>query len=568
MASIQRRLIHGRPYYYLVESRRVKGKPRPVVVKYLGKADDLLARLRRGGPEQPVAAVVREAGASAALWKLATDLRLAELIDTHAPKRSQGRSVGEYMVLATVNRCVAPTSKRRFRDWYAGTVLPRLTGIPSTCLTPQRFCEHMDYLDEKRVRAIEAELSQRLVETYDLDLRCLAFDCTNFDTFIDTRNRAKLPQRGHAKSKRMDLRVVGLALLVSTDFHVPLFWQVYRGNQPDSKTFASVSEELAERYRLLARDVERITLVFDKGNNSKKNLAELADGPFHVIGSLVPSQHQALLDVRLREFRPLKDVRLRGTQAYRTELSLYGHPWTIVITRSTELLRGQKRGIQQHLTKKLKALVELQRRLRRQQEGRTHGRPYRLGAVRSQVRDIVRGQYVSKFLKARVERTGGRLRLTYRVDGAARARIEERELGKRILFTDNHDWTTEQIILGYRSQHHVEAAFRQMKDPHFVSWSPMFHWTDARIRVHAFYCVLALTLASLLQRSVAHAGLRLTADELLEQLASISEVDNLYAPAGGCKGRPRTTRTLTRLSRLQQRLVRILGIEPLLPGST
>src|SRR5258708_271092 len=35
MASIQRKIIHGRPYYYLVESRRVNGRPRPVVVQYL-----------------------------------------------------------------------------------------------------------------------------------------------------------------------------------------------------------------------------------------------------------------------------------------------------------------------------------------------------------------------------------------------------------------------------------------------------------------------------------------------------------------------------------------------------
>jgi hypothetical protein len=38
-----------------------------------------------------------------------------------------------------------------------------------------------------------------------------------------------------------------------------------------------------------------------------------------------------------------------------------------------------------------------------------------------------------------------------------------------------------------------------MKNPHFLGWSPMFHWTDSKIRVHAFYCVSALTLTSLSQ---------------------------------------------------------------------
>ena len=43
-----------------------------------------------------------------------------------------------------------------------------------------------------------------------------------------------------------------------------------------------------------------------------------------------------------------------------------------------------------------------------------------------------------------------------------------------------------------------------MKNPHWVSFSPAFHWTDQKLRVHVFYCVLALLLSSLLQRKAAH----------------------------------------------------------------
>lgn len=40
-----------------------------------------------------------------------------------------------------------------------------------------------------------------------------------------------------------------------------------------------------------------------------------------------------------------------------------------------------------------------------------------------------------------------------------------------------------------------------------LGWSPMFHWTDSRIRVRAFFCVAALTLTSLLQRALHQKGL-------------------------------------------------------------
>ena len=39
------KLISGRAYYYLVESARVDGKPRIVSQRYLGPADEVLARL-------------------------------------------------------------------------------------------------------------------------------------------------------------------------------------------------------------------------------------------------------------------------------------------------------------------------------------------------------------------------------------------------------------------------------------------------------------------------------------------------------------------------------------------
>jgi len=151
----------------------------------------------------------------------------------------------------------------------------------------------MDRVTPEAARKVEAEISARVVADFGLDLRTLCFDCTNFDAFIDSPNPAELPRRGHARLKRMDLRIVGLALMVTVDGMIPLFSKTYAGNQTDAVTFGSVSEELGARYRLLAREAEQITLVFDKGNNSEVNLARFDGKSYHVIGSLVPTQHSA-----------------------------------------------------------------------------------------------------------------------------------------------------------------------------------------------------------------------------------------------------------------------------------
>jgi hypothetical protein len=100
------------------------------------------------------------------------------------------------------------------------------------------------------------------------------------------------------------------------------------------------------------------------------------------------------------------------------------------------------------------------------------------------------------------------------------------------LILNSHGWTNEQILLAYRSQSQVEDAFADVKDPHFLGWEPMFHWTDSKIRVHAFYCVLALILGCPLQRRASQNGLSLSMQALLRALGGIQEVANVYPPTG------------------------------------
>jgi transposase len=562
MASLQRRIVHGHAYYYLVESRRVNGRPRPVVIQYLGSADTLLKRLQPTS-SKPLHARVIQFGGVAALYGLAQRLRLVEMIDQSVPKRKQGPSLGQYMLVAAINRCLAPTSKLRTPAWLRSTPLPRWLGLSAQQFSAPRFWDNMDLLGEEKIEPISEAFSRRLIETFQLDLSSLIFDCTNFDTFLDTENPSQLAQRGHAKSKPADLRIVGLALLVSVDFHVPLLWKVYPGNQHDSQTFAQVLKELTTRFQALARQCQSVTLIFDKGNNSAANQDLLDHTQFHFVGSLVPTQYSDLLAIPLKKFRRLEDARLQPTRAYRLKREVWGEERTLLITFTPELQRKQRRGIEQQLAKKQRQLQELQAKLRRSQKPGAKGKGYTPESLAKHVRQICSGQYMAQLVRTSVQQKRKRLELTYRTDAAALARIHEQQLGKRILFTDQKDWTDDQIVLAYRSQSHVEDAFRAMKDPHFLSWEPMFHWTDSKIRVHAFYCVLALTLASLLQRQAAQNGITLSIKALFEALNGIQEVVNLYPATGeaGSRGRPHTQTTLSEMNPTQQALYRLFNLD-------
>jgi len=243
MPSLTKKIIRGKPYYYLRECQRVEGKPKIVSTIYLGPPQSILDRLMRPEPAQ---LAIYEFGASAAVWDMAQAIDLLATIDRHVPKRaSQGPSVGQYMLMAAFNRCIAPRSKAQIAAWYQKTALRRLLPLSSGQLTSQRFWDNMARIGDQHITAIEQDIASTVVSRFGLDLHCLLFDATNFFTFLDSFNaRAKLPQRGHSKEGRDNLRILGLALLVTADGQVPLFHHTYAGNQHDSVTFHSVSEEL------------------------------------------------------------------------------------------------------------------------------------------------------------------------------------------------------------------------------------------------------------------------------------------------------------------------------------
>jgi len=169
------------------------------------------------------------------------------------------------------------------------------------------------------------QLAERVIDHYRIDLRLLIFDATNFDTFIDSRTVSALAQRGHAKSKRADLRILGLALLVSTDYHVPLLSHPYPGNQNDAAMFSSLIETLISRCKQLAQDCEDVTLVFDGGNTSRANIEALQAGPYHFVTSLTVTQHEDLLAVPAGRFHAFADPRLAGVTAYRSAKEIWGY---------------------------------------------------------------------------------------------------------------------------------------------------------------------------------------------------------------------------------------------------
>jgi transposase len=563
MASLTKKVISGQAYYYLRETAWVQGRSKVVRTKYLGRVEDIERRLEQ--TSEPKAVVVRSFGAAAAAFKVARELDVAGAIDRALGGAHGSPSVGEMIMLAAINRACRPCSKRQLGDWYGRTALARLMPRPATALSSQRFWDAMDAVSDEAIAKAETEIVKRCIERYGIELRPLVYDTTNFATFIDSANeRNTVARRGHAKGGRRDLRLIGLALCVALDANIPLCHQTYDGNRNDASEFphaVALIRARLEQLGLTPEQLAELTLVYDKGNNSKTN-QPLADGlGLGVVGSLSPAQHPELLDVNRERFHELPG--LPGTLAHRTQQEVYGQERTIVVSYSQRFAAKQRRSFAQTLARAQRDLDELKGVVER---GRHHiderALDERVNAIlkRRWLRDVVT---TTHDLAAHT--------FSYHVDPDAIERVAKREWGKRIIFTGRHDWTNEDIITAYRAQARGEHAFRQLKDREFASYSPAYHWTDQKLRVHAFYCTLALMTVALIERQIRQAGIELDRHPLGAKLAmrllnDIHEVTNVYPPAGGRQGRPRLRTTLAHTDDTQQQLIDTLDLSQLAPA--
>jgi transposase len=509
MASLQAIRVKGNTYYRLVACRRINGKPTPVVLAYLGKADDIQTRI-----EAADEARVRSwsHGAVAALYGLARELRLAELIDRHLsksgrrlrpsctvpgpipPQMNDGLTVGQSLTLVAIGRACCATSKRAFAAWAKTTTLGQLADVDVDRLTSQHFWDQMDQLPVELIEPIERDLVADVVQRFELPLDTMLFDATNFFTFIaSTNGRCELPARGKQKQKRNDLRQVGVALLCSRQHGIPLWHRTYGGNIADATCFSEALSSVKQRIVDLRRDIESLTVIYDKGNVSRANQRQVDESKLHYVSALTVASQRKLVDEANPLLAPVEIDQDETVPAYRTKKEIWGAERTVVVLCSERLRQGQMAGVMQHVAKAQQWLSAQADTLRRGKQRRDRAR------IERDIENYLKGcQHLSQVIRFTLSGEDPHLTLAHEFDQSAFDALAQNTFGRLVLMTDRHDWSTADIIRAYHGQSAVEAVFAHLKDPAHVALRPQHHWTDQKLHVHVFTCVLGFLLASLL----------------------------------------------------------------------
>ena len=511
MAHLHKKIKKGRPYYYIREIKRVGGKPKVVSQIYLGSVEKIAKQFQQAEQaRKPLRLQSRSFGALFIVHEIEKRLDTIGIIDRIVPRasREKGPSIGEYFFYAWANRLIAPKSKRALSDWYRHTAIQQIRPVCLDELTSQRYWEKWDRVSAEDIENICRAFFVRVWELQPLPPECLLFDTTNYYTFMSSHTDSKLCERGHNKAGRHHLRQIGLALLADRFTHLPLFYRVYEGNTHDSKVFRRVIDELFGVMCGFNQTKQRLTVVFDKGMNSEEAIHGIDDNTrIHFITTYSTYFVEELAGADLGKFAPLdidknRSLRAEGHEeecmlAFRSRMELWGRERTIVVTFNPRTARKHGYTLEGKLESLRETLLEFRRKYR---EKRAHWRD----------QDAIRERYLRACEKLHIGSQyyhlefGTRQKapeLSFRKDPYQVGKAEAL-FGKNVIVTDNHDWTTEEIVQLSLDRYGIEKLFRDSKSSDHIQVNPFYHWTDSKIRCQLLTCAIALTVLRLLEITI------------------------------------------------------------------
>ena len=567
MGVITKRTSGKNVYYVYQESYRVKissndsGKKRgsgksKVCSKtvYLGSAEKILELFQ--GNEAPITVQVRNFGLIGAAYQTAIEINLPQIFMKHISGEKCQVPRWIYFFVTIINRMDNATSKNKMSKWLKSTILPDLLHFDHSKMTSKNFWYVSDdlvsekELIEKREQEliseeqfsglkddvftkIETDLFNSIDKLMGLSPQVICYDTTNFYTYFEAPARSELARTCHSKDSKHHLRHVGLLMAVDKAYGLPLLSRVYRANSHDSKVFSSMLSDLVVALKRLCGPEADLTIVLDKGNNSRGNFQGMI-GQVSWVGSLSPSQYDELVDLELSEYHgSWKDVLY-----YRCLKMVMGIECVVVLTFNAAAKRKKeyslKRGIE-----KLK------------HEIRTKWNSYKTPHknVTPGIETMRKKSRYGALIKISI--SDGQIR--FEEEKSAIDNLKKR-FGKNLIFSNITKAETGYLIDTYAEKNVIENDFQLLKDTTIIRFRPIRHWTDTKIRAYAFCCVVAMTLIRIMQWKAERSGYKMSPKVLKEELADIKEVLMLYSEK-------RAERKITQKSAVQRKLGTIFNLE-------
>lgn len=590
--SLVEKIRGKRRYYYYSRSYRVKinpqtkgktkgsGKSKVITDQvYMGTAESVMEKIcHYVDHPKPLEIQKKKFGLPVTLFEVAERIGLRQIINDVVPGRVQGICTGDFVLIAAINRVGNHTSKEQMGRWYQKTALGEIQRIVSKDLNSKSFWyafdrliserpikEHKEargfapnekldideleaILDDRKIEKIEEKIWSNLHKEFDFFLDVVLYDTTNFYSYYQPETPNCLGQFGKNKQNQNDKRQVGLQLAILRDLGIPIFHNVYCGHQNDATLFPTAIRELIKRYHALNQSTERLVLIFDKGNNSRKNFSLLSEdpprGPIEFVGVLHPTHYPDLVRIPLEQY----DQKIGKYRVYRTKKEIFGTDRTVVMTYNREVARRKERIFEAHMKQALKEARAFFKTIA--QEPRQE--------IEAQMRAFLKTQKVGSSQARRYYQFelqfNGLVTMFHMRRIRSEVALKKASFGKNLIFTSLDSEQTETILAYSKSGYQIENSFHHIKDRDLVPYHPVYHWTDSKIRVHAFVCVMALLLLRLTQYIAKKNGVEMSSTLLIEELEDITLAVTVYSPR-------KLEKNIHTMSTVQKRLFDIFDLQ-------
>ncbi len=570
MAHLYKKVKKGHEYFYIRETQRVYGKPTTINQVYLGTADKVQAAIGKGGFSP------KEFGSVFALNELDRAVDLAGMINEILPpkKRVRGPSLGELVYYATLNRAIAPTSKRQLASWYETTDIQRIRPLRLESLNSQNFWNHWDRISDSDLDKIKTAFFKKVYSLLPAQEHRLIIEATNISAAPKTAALPAMPQADQEfLAEHFPEQQLGLALVTEGGSGIPLFYQSYSGGLPVSG-FYSHMEHLLTRVSALGVAVRDVTLVLNQDMEVEPLVAQIdAKEGMHFIASCAPDFSPELTEISLKDFHPLpgKHEPKYSTGApedekilyYETQVPFFNRKRRVIITFDPRSFHRSYQDLGKKVQRVRKEMAAFQQRVPQEASPGNAA-----DAAKAHLAELCQRLKVSPSLfLVKFMQDKGQLRMEFQLDHSQMAGVV-RHFGKNILITDREDWKVEEIydacvtraVLGpdFGNGKGINRSMGNARDNRTLfqkALLPLYHWTDSKIRIHLFVCVAALTYLTLLCQRLAEGDINMSPTEAIEELRTLRTAIYFKDAEGKLK------RVLEEVNPQQAAMLEVLGYQ-------
>lgn len=525
MAHLHKKVKKDHTYYYIRESQRIKGRPTIVNQIYLGTADKVQSLLDFPEGALPEGFSPKEYGSVFLINELDQNIDLAGMIDELLPpgKKIRGPSLGEIIFYAAMNRAISPTSKRKLAAWYEQTDIQRIRPVRLISLSSQNFWNHWDRIRTPELEKIKSRFFKKVISlTQPEDNANLLLEASLLFPTASQNNSINRSAASYIRFNKIPRRQVKVALLTNRQ-GIPLYYQAYEDDEPVTKYFDQMVENLLSKVSALGGSYQDLTVLIGTGINSLPLREKIADKPeVHYIAAMSPETNPELLAKPLSQYQLLPcqhNRRLVTDGEAHHSILYYGpidtNPGQAFILFDPVMFKKMRRELRDKLQKLRQDLIIWQRELRQQ--------PVEVFSLEIQTRFAARCKDLGLEATVLILTFGRENGKTFVNSYVNRRYCESllRKMGKTVIQTDRLDWSPEAIcdlavdrgLLG-DSPNRPQTLFQS-------ALTPQYHWTDSKIPIHVFVCMVALTYLCFLNKELVKAGLLLNAKEAIEEMRSL-----------------------------------------------